>query len=497
MEHTQTQTQTLRARVDRAVSFAGRIVPAAALVAIGAFFAAQQATSPNHRSIKLVVMLGIAAFMFRFDMVYAIYAFVVLFPFPTGISIASSNLVLMTVIPMVWAVRAASTKTRLFRATPLGAPHALFIMAYFVSLMNVESKLALALSLQVIWRQLACITFFAMIVTFVDDEKRLKQILQLMCVSVGLVMLTAIIELSAPGTNIIPGWLGTSNQLKHGGELTARVEKMRVGGVLASDANMADFGTQLLGFMVYFALRARNPAMKTFWFLLSVLTLVATLSTGNRGGLVGIMILFGYALYLFRRRMSFPQKVMIITTAIAAALAADYVLSTYTYATSPIQRMMNTEMHGVVPETRTMTWLPSLKKSLEHPFVGSGPWFEIGKGLSFQFWPHNAYLFYLQTLGLLGFGAFMWILWRVTKMSLVFWHRMGLHDDVNDLLALCHIWLVVFAVEQLGIDHQREDIYSFLVWFFFGVIVAAAGIIQRRSTGNESIRLPRRFGSVE
>ena len=33
---------------------------------------------------------------------------------------------------------------------------------------------------------------------------------------------------------------------------------------------------------------------------------------------------------------------------------------------------------------------------------------------------------------------------------------------------LLHVWMVVFAVEQLGIDHQREDIYPFLVWFFFG-----------------------------
>ncbi|HEX6791169.1 MAG TPA: hypothetical protein VF247_07665, partial [Candidatus Krumholzibacteria bacterium] len=221
-----------------------RIVPVGALIALGSLFAAQQATSPSHRSIKFALMLAIAAFIFRFDMVYAIYMFVVLFPFPSGISIASSNIVLMTVIPMVWAVRAASTRTRLFRATPLDWPHVLFIMAYFVSLMNVESHLALVESLQIIWRQIACITFFAMIVTFINDEKRLKQVLQLMCVSVGLVMTTAIVELAAPGATIIPGWVGMSKQLKEGGEFTARVEKMRVGGALSSDANLADFGTQ-------------------------------------------------------------------------------------------------------------------------------------------------------------------------------------------------------------------------------------------------------------
>jgi hypothetical protein len=489
MQQSHIQT-TRRAALDRALDAAMKVIPGAVLVAIGAFFAAQQVTRPSHRSIKLAVMLAIAAFMFRFDMVYSIYMFTLLFPFPSGISIASSNIVLMTVIPMVWAVRAASTRTRLFRKTPLDWPHALFIIAYFMSLMNVESHDALARSLQVIWRQIACITFFAMIVTFVDDEKKLKRLLQLMCVSMGLVMLTAIVELVAPGSHIIPGWITMSKKLSEGGELTARIEKLRIGGALGSDANMADFGTQTLGFMVYFAYRARNPAVKTFWILLSLLTLVATLSTGNRGGLVGIMILFGYSLFLFRKRMSFAQMMIIVTASISLAFAADYALSTYTYATSPVQRLLNTEMHGVVPETRTMTWVPSLKKCLEHPFVGWGPWFEIGEGLAFQFWPHNAYLFYLQTLGLLGFGAFMWIMWRVNKMSLMFRKRTTARDDVTDLLVLSHVWVIVFAVEQLGIDHQREDIYPFLVWFFFGVITAAAGIIQHRASRVDEISMP-------
>ena len=487
---------TPRSRVDRTLDVAMKIVPVGVLVAIGALFAAQQVTAPNHRSIKLAVMLAIAAFMFRFDMIYAVYMFVVLFPFPSGISIASSNLVLMTVIPMVWAVRAASTRTRLFRPTPLDAPHALFIIAYFLALTNVESHLALARSLQVIWRQLAAITFFAMIVTFVDDEKKLKTILQLMCVSVGLVMSTAIVELISPGATIIPGWVTMGKRLSEGGALAARVTKMRVGGALASDANLADFGTQLIGFMVYFAYRSRNPATKVFWTCVSALTLVATLSTGNRGGLVGIMILFVYSLYLFRKRMGFTSKVIIVTVSITLAFTADYILSTYTVATSPIQRLMHTEMHGVVPETRTMTWAPSLEKSLEHPFVGSGPWFEIGEGLSFQFWPHNAYLFYLQTLGLLGLGTFMWIMWRVTKMSLMFLARTRERDDVMDLLTLMHVWLVIFAVEQLGIDHQRDDIYPFLVWFFFALTIAAGGIIQRRTTGVDGVRLPKRIGQI-
>src|SRR5215813_5204806 len=129
----------IRQGVSRTVDLALKIVPVATLIAVGAMFAAEQALRPNQRAIKTALMLGLMAFMFRFDMVYSIYLFSFLYLFPSGISIASSNVVLMTVIPMIWMVRAASTRTRVFRKNPLDAPHVLFVMAYFLSLMNVET----------------------------------------------------------------------------------------------------------------------------------------------------------------------------------------------------------------------------------------------------------------------------------------------------------------------------------------------------------------------
>lgn len=473
-------------RTNRVLDVAARVIPVVALVAVGAYFTAAQVISPNQRAIKSALILAIMAFMFRFDMVYSLYIFVLLFPFPSGISFGSSNNVLMSIIPMVWAVRAASVKTRLFAKTPLDWPHAVFLMAYVVSFINVESHYALMHGIGVVWRQVCCIAFFAMLVTFVNSEKKLVRLLQMACIGDGLVMLTAVLELMAPGSTIIPGWLSMTKQLSEGGQYSARVEKMRVGGVLASDANMADFGTQLLPFMLYFAWRSKNPAAKTFWTGVSVLTLTAILSTGNRGGLVGIVIIFVYGLYLFRKQISFVSKTLIVTGALSLLIATDYILSTYTYATSPIQRLLNTQMVGVVPETRTMTWWPSIQKSMEHPWFGSGPWFEIGKGLAFQFWPHNAYLFYLQTLGLFGMGVFLWIMFRVTKMSLLFRARMPGRDNLADLMTLAHIWLVVFAIEQLGIDHQRDDIYPYLVWLLFAVITILSLLILRRDEPSAS-----------
>jgi hypothetical protein len=115
-EHSRIQTAP-HSFASRVVDLAMRTIPIAALVAAGAYFAAQQSVSPQHRTIKGLVVLGLMALMFRFEMVYSVYLFALLFVFPSGISIGSSNSVLMTIIPMIWAC------ARLRRECPSCARH--------------------------------------------------------------------------------------------------------------------------------------------------------------------------------------------------------------------------------------------------------------------------------------------------------------------------------------------------------------------------------------
>jgi O-antigen ligase len=286
------------------------------------------------------------------------------------------------------------------------------------------------------------------------------------------------VQLVAPNATIIPGWIGMTHKLSAGGEYSARVTKMRISGALHNDANLADFGAQVMCLMAFFAWRAKNPAEKTFWFGATMMTVVAVLSTGNRGGFVGMAIAVAYGLFLFRRELGFTRIVMIVAAGFALMLGANFYLTNYTYATSPIDRLLHTQMVGMVPETRTMTWWPSIQKSMQHPFVGTGPFFDIGAGITFQYWPHNAYLYYLQTIGLVGLGAFLWIMVRVWKMSLAY-RRVGKwREPVHDLLALLHVSLVVFAIQQLRSDHQNSDIYPYHLWFLFGAIAVASRLVR-------------------
>lgn len=464
-----------------------RVVPAAALVAAGAFFAAQQAVTPQHRAIKGLVVLGLMALMFRFDMVYSVYLFALLFAFPSGISIGSSNSVLMTIIPMIWAVRATSARVPVLRRTALDMAIVVFLFAHVVALFNVTEPIILVQCVVVLWRQLAACAFFYCIYMFVNDEARLFRFGKIACVTCALVMLTAVTELFFPGRQIIPGWIGLANKFGEG-PLSYRIEGLRVGGSFESHGMLADFGTQLILFMICFGLWARNPVEKSFWLLSVATTLIAILATANRGATSGLVLGLLLALVYFRRRLGPARIALLVIGATATIVAADIVLSEHTIAVSVLERFGNTKFEGMVPENRTMTWGPTLTEALTKPFFGHGPYFDTGLGLTKRMWPHNGYLFYFFTLGLFGLLAFLWVIVRVAKVSNA-WRLPGIRDTrLGDFLAIAQIWLFVLLVEQMRTDHQRDDIYPYIVWMCFGVIVAAAAIAQRKlaAAGDQS-----------
>lgn len=461
------------------IDLAMRVVPAAALVAVGAFFAAQQAVSPHHRAIKGLVILGLMTLMFRFDMVYSVYLFALLFAFPTGISIGSSNNVLMTIIPMIWAVRATSARVPVLRGTPLDLAIGVFLFANVVSLFNVTEPTILVQSVVVLWRQLAACAFFYCIFMFVNDEARLLRFGKIVCVTCALVMVTAVIELFFPGSAIIPGWIGLANKLGEG-PLRYRVQGLRVGGSFESHGMLADFGTQLILFMILFGVWARNPMEKVFWVVSVATTLIAILATANRGATSGLVLGMFLALVFFRRRLGPARIALLVIGATTTIVVADTVLSEHTIAVSVLQRFGDTRFEGFVPENRTMTWAPALEHALEKPFFGHGPYYDTGVGLTKRMWPHNGYLFYFVTLGLFGLMAFLWIVARVIKVSKS-WRTPGIRNTrLGDFLAMAQIWLFVLLLEQLRTDHQRDDIYPYIVWMCFGVIVSGAAIAYRK-----------------
>lgn len=474
-----TVTTKLHGWTRQVLELASRLLPVAILVLIGAYVAANQAVSPHRRVIKLAVLLGLMAFMIRFDMVFSVYLFTLLFPFPSGVALGSTNSILMTLIPLIWAVRATSTKSRFFRKTDVDVPIVLLLSAYVVSCFNIDSGEVLVRSLPIMWRTLATFAYFFMIVTFVNDEKKLSTLTKVLCTACGFVMFTAVLEIFFPGATIIPGWIGLAQQTG-AGSLTYRIEGIRAGGAFSSHGMLSDYGTQAFFLMVYHAYRARNPIEKTVWSAIGLMTIVAILATANRGAFFGFVIGFAYALYLFRKQIPFTRMILIVTAIVSLFLGAQIALEKYTLAASITKRLTGTEFEGIVPDTRTATWKPAIVRSLEHPFIGHGPMYRAGGSLEVLYWPHNAYIYYWYTTGFFGLAAFLFVVYRVFKYVNLYKLPEIERTRLGEFGKLFKVMLVVMLFEQLRTDHQRDDIYPYIIWMIFGMATACGLIIRAR-----------------
>jgi O-antigen ligase len=458
-----------------------RFVPIAIVVAISSYVLGTQVVRPEHRMIKAGALLLVLAILTRFDMLYSLYFFILLFPFPSGVVLTSTNVILMTVIPLVWVARSRASGQKLFARTDIDKWIMVFLLAHIVSLFNVETTEGFTIGIKLIWRLLSAVAFFYLIVTFVDDEKKLERITKVIALAGGLVALTGIVELFAPGASLIPGWIDT-RQPRGEGLLGYRIVGLRLGGSLHSWDLLSDYCAFTLFFMVTHFLRGKNPIEKLFWLGVSIMTFAVLLATANRGAIVSLACAFVYSLWVFRAHLNLVRYVVLISAAVVAFGSTQLVLDKYTLAASVTDRIMGTRFQGVVPESRGSIWEAALKRSYDHILIGHGPWYDTGKGLAKVSWPHNGYLYYLFTIGLFGLSVFLVIAYRILRVSLRYSHPLAAGSFLGIAFSIFNVQLVMFLVGQMRADHQRtgDFIYPYIVWMLFGLICAAGHMLEKR-----------------
>lgn len=458
-----------------------RMAPIGVVVVFLSYAVAEQVVSPHHRVIKALMVFLVAAIIWRFEVILALYVFVVIFPVPSGVAITSTNVALMTLIFLFWVIRANARRLRILPRTPLDRLLVLFIGAYLVSLFNVHSLVGISEGLKIIWRQLAAMAFFYLIVLSVDDEAKLEMFTKVVAISAGFLAFTAVIELIAPGSTIIPGWIQLHKRIGLG-TIGYRLQGIRVGGAVGSHGLLSDYCTLSLFFMAVHFARARNVLTKLLWLLLTGMTLIVLMATANRGAFLALVFGVCYSLWVFRSRMNLARYIVVVGSFVGLFMVAQLILERNAIAVSVIDRLLHTQMVGYVPETRAGMYPKLLERCMEHIFIGHGPHFAIGAGLQKLMWPHNGYLFFLFTLGLLGFGCFLAICYRLIRVSLSFTRKAIRNTDLGMIAAVLHVQLVVLLIVQLRTDHQRDGdfVYIFIVWMFFGLVVAAYNVIQRR-----------------
>jgi hypothetical protein len=472
-------------RVDDARRFVSawfwRVVPVSVVVLASSYVLSKQIVQPQHRMIKAAVLLVIVVALLKFEMIYTIYFFIVMFPFPSGLVLTSTNIILMTLITLVWIIRSRATGHSLFERTVIDKWIALFLLAYVVSLFNVHSQGDLIQGVKLIWRQLTAVAFFYLIAMFVDTEEKFERTTKVVALSGGLVAFTGLMELFFPGLVLIPGWIEFQSRIG-AGTLGYRIEGIRVGGAVGSHSMLSDYSSFTLLFMIVHFVRAKNVIEKTFWGGVGVMTFAVLLATANRGAVVSVAFGFAYSLFVFRHYMTLFRYVMLIAAVALVFGVTQTALDRFTLAASATERMAGTTFEGMVPDSRVGIWEDTFRKSLDHIFIGHGPYYQTGRGLVRIFWPHNGYLFYLYTLGMFGLGAFLMIVYKLFRISMRYSNALARGSFLGIGMAVMHVLLAMFLVGQMRTDHQRHTdfIYIYIVWMLFGLIIAAGKILDRR-----------------
>jgi O-antigen ligase len=467
-----------------------RFVPVGTLIVFLSYLLGSQLLSPQRRVVKALVTVLVAAIMWRFEMIFTLYIFVVLFPVPSGIAVTSTNVALMTLLFLLWVVRANAQKLQILPRTQIDIFVVLFLMAYIVSFFNVPSMEGIVEGLKLVWRQLTAFAFFYLIVRFVDSEDKLERFTKVVGYSAAFLAFTAVVELYAPGATIIPGWIKLDEQIGEG-TLGYRLEGLRLGGAVGSHGLLSDYCTLALFFMGLHFVRSRNIIPKLFWLLVTIMTFIVLIATANRGAFLALAIGFFYSMWVFRPYMNFTRYVVMVAGAVALFGVTQVLIGHHQFAVSVIDRLLATEMKGFVPESREGLYEPILRRCLDHIFIGHGPHYGIGAGrdkawtlgdATRLYWPHNGYLYFLFTLGLFGLASFLAICYKLLRMSLVYTREHLRGTTLGMITSAVHIQLVLFLIVQLRTDHQRDNnyVYIYIVWMIFGLVVAAYNLVRKR-----------------
>lgn len=465
-----------------------RIQTILAIALMGAL-AGHQIFSPTKRVIEAVVGLLLVFVMWNFSTLAALSLVIFIYPFPFGLSIGSSNFILIVIIFLIYMIRVYSHESTIRSDKHFNIPILLLVSAYIISFYNFEmTPFKFQMSYQHTINFFASVMFFYLIINFVDTEEKLRRTVKIMMGTAALVMIFTLFEMLFPAKTLIPGWLFT----RHRTALVMR--NVRMGGPFGDFELMAEFAAMHAIIAFFMALRARRLATRVLFVILMFATLFFLLTTITRGAFISLAIGMIYLAFLARKDLNFVRFTMLMLGIISVMIIMEAFVTRYTISGSMFKRIIGTTFSkGIIPDTRSQTWFIAWDRAMKHPLIGHCPggW-GFGRSLDYDFWPHNVYLYYLNITGFFGLSAFLFLLYRLLKATM-----RGIKSSLvsapfsESFMKILHVCLVMFMIDQIKIEYLRNLTYVFFVWLLFGLIAATQHIIMKKKR-EESMPVPSR-----
>jgi O-antigen ligase len=468
-----------------------RVWPALKVLALILFalFVGTQIYSPHQRVIKLAIALLLFWMTVRspLPLVVAVLAF--LAPFSAGTSLGPTNALAIVMVFLIWMVRTAMGAPKPDWKSPVSTAILALIMIHAVSFYNTPGGYQMEFAIKKFSVLLAAVLFFYLILNFVNDERGLERIVWAMALSCSAMIILGLLELYLPNLRLIP-WFTLSGTKAIKGYFTHR----RVAGPFRDGELLGEYMAMSVPLQVFMMARVRTMPLKAFWGLLIVGSLAIALATMHRAPLISMCLGVLYLIFLMRKRMNMQSLVGLLLLGAILVVTMEYIMANYTPTGSVMERIEGTEFYGGIPDSRRGPWIEAWERSLEHPWIGHGPFYYIGYPVGIYYLPHSTYLYYFYTIGIIGLVVFLLFVGTLLRMTIRYMSvRTGVKTFSTDLLTVLHVQLVVYLIDGIKIGYQRNDNYFLMVWLVFGMAAACYKVAARRTA---EVLEERRAGGV-
>jgi hypothetical protein len=444
------------------------------VAAIG-ILAGWQILSPNKRFIEAVVGLIVVGIIWNLSALQAIWFIIVTYSFPFGITIGSSTFIFTLVIFIIYMVRVSAGHFRFHGDKLLNMPIALLVLAYVISFYNQDTDpFPMRFALIHTTNFFAIILLYYMIVNVIDDEVKLRKTMGFLMISAALVSFFAILELLFPGRVILPNIIFSEYKW------SLVMTDVRVKGPFHDYELLAEFFALNVPLIIFMIVRSRRLLLRFMYVALLLFVLFMLFSTITRGAFISLVIGIIYLAWICRKDLNIVQLTGLAAASVGALVAINTIMARYTVSGSLFDRLFKTTIkRGFIPDSRVLAWTGAVERWLVHPFIGHGPGWDFRNRLVDKLWPHSAYLYYLNIIGVFGLFAFLFVLYRLVKASVTELRQpLATAPFPRALMKMLHVCLIILIIDMIKVDYPRNGIYMYFVWILFAIVSATRKVID-------------------
>ncbi len=431
--------------------------------------------NPYHRTVEILVGFFIAAAALLIRPSRAIAAFIVIFLFPAHLSIGTSNTVFILILLSTWVAQQVIAKKRISIRTPLDLPILILTAAYVLSFINVPHGL-LGVNMRGFSVYLTSVAIYYLVVNLTPDAQAVRRLLWAGVVGATIIAAIALFEIFLPGKQLLPYFFIAR-------KLPSDVPMIRAGSAFRNVSVLSQYSIFYLLLFVFMIPKETSRVLRLLLTVLFAVYFLVFASTAMRGAVMAGVAGLVFLMWRSRGILDARKVIIGILLGVTVFIIGNSVLSSAGIVPDLWARFSELQERVGSHVDREAVMKEVFEKSLEHPFIGHGPVIHIPRGFVAlrSNNPHCQYLLYFYTIGLLGVGAFIWLLASLFRVSAQAVRAGRNNKTLLPLMLLFQTFFVVFVIHEAVDDYSSSFNYPLFIWYLFGLVVATRNILVKEA----------------